>query len=568
MPQLVRYVVDSVIGGEVSGIPLIGSVVALLGGPDYLRGRLYLVGLVLLGVAITGGVCQFVYRRSLAKGAEGMIRRLRANAFSHIQRLPFSWHLGIQTGDIIQRCTSDVDVVRNFAANQLLEMVHTILLVVVAYTLLFPMNFVMAMSSIVFLPLIFFYSFFYLSRIAARFKAADEAEGQLLSIAQENFTGVRVVRAFGRERHEVERFDSQNRHYTGLWIRLGDTLSVFWGLGDLIAGLQMVVICAVGVHQAMHGGITVGGFMVFLTYNAMTIWPVRGLGRILSEASKARVSLTRIGEILNAEPESDPENAVCSLVSGSVGFNGVNFSYGDRQVLRDVSFTVESGTTLGIIGETGSGKSTIAALLCRLYDLKDGEGEITVGGVNVNDYSRRSLRRGIGVVMQEPFLYSRSLRENIAAFSDEYSLDEIREAAAIACVDDDIMGFQNQYDTIVGERGVTLSGGQKQRVAIARAILPGPPVIIFDDSLSAVDTETDTKIREELSRRTAGTTAIIIAHRVTSISRADKVIVMGEGEIIEMGAPADLMQKENGVYRRIHDMQESIAEGDEELVRA
>ena len=274
-----------------------------------------------------------------------------------------------------------------------------------------------------------------------------------------------------------------------------------------------------------------------------------------------KVALGRICEILDAKPETEPENALEIPVDGDIEFKNVSFSYGERQVLRDISFSVEKGTTLGILGETGSGKSTIANLLCRLYDLTDGEGEITVGGVNINDYNRHSLRRGVGIVMQEPFLFSRTIRENIAALSPDYSLEDVRAAAATACVDDDVMSFEHGYDTIVGERGVTLSGGQKQRVAIARAILREPPVIIFDDSLSAVDTETDTKIRAALSRRRAGVATIIISHRVTSLSRADKIIVMENGCILEMGTPEELMKKENGVYRRIHDMQESL--GDE-----
>ena len=562
LPQIIRYVVDEIIGSVgTTNIPLIGPVIAWMGGADYLRVNLFLVGILVVAVALVGGLCQFISRRSLAIGAEGMIRRLRMKLFDHIQRLPFEWHIGVKTGDIIQRSTSDVDVVRNFAASQMIEMVNTILLVTFAYVLLFPINFVMSIASLVFLPIAFFHSFLFLSRISSRFLKADEAEGELMAIAQENFTGVRVVRAFGRERFEVDRFERQNYYFANLWMRLGETLSTFWGLGDLVAGLQMIVICAVGVHQAAAGNITVGGFIVFLTYNSMIIWPVRGLGRILSEAGMTKVSLGRIADILDAKPEIEPENALQIPVDGDIEFDNVSFSHGERQVLHNVSFKVEKGTTLGIIGETGSGKSTIANLLCRLYDLKEGEGEIRIGGVNINDYDRRALRRGIGIVMQEPFLFSRTIGENIAALSGDYTLEDIRKAADTACVDDDVMDFEHGYDTVVGERGVTLSGGQKQRVAIARAILREPPVVIFDDSLSAVDTETDTKIRAALSRRRAGVATIIIAHRVTSISSADKIIVMENGCILEMGAPSELMAKENGIYRRIHDMQESL--GDE-----
>jgi ATP-binding cassette subfamily B protein len=562
LPQLVRFVVDNVVGGgDAAEIPLMRLLTNKLGGAEALRGNLLLAGVLVLLIALVGGICQYIYRKCLAMGSEGMMKRLRDKLYNHIQFLPYEWHVRIQTGDIIQRCTSDAEVVRNFVANQLLEMIRTIILVLFAYVLLFPMNFTMAMASFAFLPVIFLYSFIFLSLTAKRFLAADEAEGQLLSVAQENLTGVRVVRAFGREKYEVDRFDKQNRNFAELWMRLGKLLSTYWGLGDLIAGLQMVTICVVGVLQALEGNISVGGFMVFLSYNSMTIWPVRGLGRILSEASKTKVSLGRLGEILSAEQEADADSAREAPVDGDIAFENVTFSYGEKEVLRGVSFTARRGKTLGILGATGSGKTTVAHLLCRLYDLDPakGEGEIKIGGVNINQYRRRWLRRNVGIVMQEPFLYSRTIRENIAALSPAHVIEDIREAAQIACVDDAVTEFELGYDTIIGERGVTLSGGQKQRVAIARTILSKPPVMIFDDSLSAVDTETDAKIREALSRRTENVTTIIIAHRITSLSRADQVIVMDEGKILEMGSPAELMAL-NGVYRRIHDMQESVEE--------
>lgn len=559
LPQLIRFVVDNVVGGEALSAdnPALPLIAALLGGADHLREDLLVVGVLVVAVAALGGVCNFIYHRSLTMGAEGLIRRLRDRLYDHIQHLPYRWHVKIMTGDIIQRCTSDVDVVRNFLTSQLLEMIRTIVLVVFAYALLFPMNLPMALASIVFLPVVFFYSFIFLQRVSDRFQAADEAEGLLLSIAQENFSGVRVVRAFGRERYEVDRFDKQNHHFANLWMRLGVLLSSYWGLGDLITGMQMVTICVVGAFQAASGNITVGGFMVFLLYNNMTIWPVRGLGRILSEASKTGVSLGRLQEILQAEPETDPPGALEAPVEGDIVFDHVSFTYGDAPVLEDISFTVEKGTTLGILGTTGSGKTTVAHLLCRLYDLEDGQGRITIGGVDIRDYRRGWLRKNVGIVLQEPFLYSRTIQDNVAALSPHHGIDEIREAARISCVDDAIAEFTHGYDTIVGERGVTLSGGQKQRVAIARTILGAPPVMIFDDSLSAVDTETDARIRRSLAERTAGVTTMIIAHRITSLSGADKVIVMEAGRILEMGSPAELLER-GGVYRRIHDMQEGM----------
>jgi ATP-binding cassette subfamily B protein len=569
LPQTVRFVVDCVIGGKSSSAPVISWLADVSGGvlgAERMRGNPAWAGVLVVGVAALGGVLSFVHHQCLAMSSEGLTRRLRERVYSHIQRLPYEWHVSIQTGDIVQRCTSDVEVVRGFMATQLTEIVRALALVVFAYSILFPMNFQMALASFVFLPVIFIYSFAFLKSAAARFLAADEAEGQLLAMAQENFTGVRVVRAFGRERYEVERFDAQNRRYSNLWMRLGDVLSLYWGVGDLFTGLQMLALCAVGAMQAARGGVTVGEFIVFLTYNSMIIWPVRGLGRVLSEASKTSVSLGRLREILDAPPETDPEDALESPLRGDIEFEDVSFAYGDAPVLRDVSFRVREGTTLGILGSTGSGKTTVAHLICRLYDLAPGSGAIRIGGVDVRRFKREHLRRNIGIVLQEPFLYSRTIRENVASLSARYGLEKIKAAAAISQVDDAIESFALGYDTIVGERGVTLSGGQKQRVAIARAILREPPIMIFDDSLSAVDTETDARIRSALAGRKARggvVTTIVISHRITSLSGADEIMVMDDGRLVEMGSPEELLARD-GVYRRIHDMQRGLGDGDGE----
>lgn len=559
-PQIVRFVVDCVVGGlPVTQGGLVSWLVEQAGGIEYLRSHLLLTGVAALIVAGFGGLCSFFRSRWIAMSSEGIIRRFRDALYSHIQRMPYEWHVKIQTGDIIQRCTSDIDVVRNFIANQLVEMVRTILLVFFAYYILFPMNFTMAMASFVFLPVMLAYSFVFLFKISNRFLVADEAEGQLLSVAQENLTGVRVVRAFGRERYEVDRFQKQNEHFSQLWVKLGNLLSMYWGSSDMLTACQMLAICGLGVYQSIAGNLTVGEFIVFLSYNSMTIWPVRGLGRILSEASKTGVSMARLCEVLNTPAEADAPCAAEQTVDGDIVYENVSFCYENQPVLKNVSFTIDKGKTLGILGGTGSGKTTVAHLLCRLYDIEDGNGKITIGGRDIKSFKRGWLRKNIGVVLQEPFLFSRTIGENIASLSPGYGIEDIRRAAEISCVDESITQFASGYDTIVGERGVTLSGGQKQRVAIARAILNNPPVMIFDDSLSAVDTETDAKIRAALSGRTSDTTTIIISHRITSISKADKIIVLDKGRVAEQGTHAELVAL-GGIYARVYDLQSSVEE--------
>jgi ATP-binding cassette subfamily B protein len=563
LPQIIRFLVDSVNGVSESEMPAVAKLVRLAGIDSRfydLRGGLARAGLLVVSVAFVGGIFNFTYRRALSAGAEGLVKRLRDRIYSHIQQLPFEWHTTVQTGDIVQRCTSDVDIVRNFASNQIIEIGRAVILVVFAYGILFPMNFTMAAASFAFIPVVFLYSLTFLKKASVHFLAADEAEGQLLAIAQENFSGVRVVRAFGRERYEADRFAAQNAHFAELWMKLGGMLSTYWGLGDLITGIQMLVICVAGAYQAVSGGITVGEFMVFLTYNSMIIWPVRGLGRVLSEAGKTLVSLERIGEILDAPAETDPGDALDGPISGDIEFNNVSFSYGETPVLKDVSFTVKEGTTLGILGDTGSGKTTVAYLLCRLYDPGEGGGVIRIGGIDIRRYKRSCLRGNVGIVLQEPFLYSRTIAENVAGLSKYFHRDHIKEAARISQVDAEIERFANSYDTVVGERGVTLSGGQKQRVAIARAVLKNTPIMIFDDSLSSVDTETDAHIRAALRERVRGVTTIIISHRITTLSGADLIVVMEDGKVAETGTPAELSERES-IYRRVRDLQ--LASGDD-----
>jgi ATP-binding cassette subfamily B protein len=574
LPQVVRFVVDDVIGGTHETYePLWASLLESLGlGVSALRETRALIVVLVFCIAVMGGIFNFTYHKSLAKASEGLVKRLRDGLYSHIQNLPYEWHIGIQTGDIIQRCTSDVEIVRNFVSNQVVEVVRTVTLIVFAYSILFQMNLTLALASCIFLPIILFNSYFFLRKAAVNFLAADEAEGQLLSIAQENFTGIRVVRAFGRERYEIDRFDRQNRHFAELWMKLGMMLSTYWGLSDALTGLQMIVTCAAGVLEAVKGGITIGEFIVFLSYNSMIIWPVRALGRVLSEAGKTWVSLERLQEIFDTPQEYDaPDSVLETPIDGDIEFDHVDFSYGnaansDTQgvsmpVLQDVSFTVKRGTTLGILGATGSGKTTIAHLLCRLYDLGD-TGAIYIGGVDIRRYKRRWLRENVGIVLQEPFLFSRTIRENIASLSPGYSMEQIRAAAATAQVDEAIEQFEDGYDTLVGERGVTLSGGQKQRVAIARTILKETPILIFDDSLSAVDTETDAKINAALRQVTRNVTTLIISHRIASVLQADKIVVMEYGRVVEYGSPSELLLR-GGIFKRLHDMQSSLEEIDE-----
>ena len=539
IPRIFSFTIDFVLGVD---------------GIGFFKEHLWVLAFGVIAIALLNGVSVFFYRTYTAKAGETFAKNMRDLLFSHVQRLPMKWHSKNQTGDIIQRCTADVEVIRNFVVTQVLEVFRTVFLVVISLTMMFSMNFRLTLTALVFIPVIVAYSGVFFHLISRNFTAADEAEGELSTVVQENATGVRVIRAFGREKFEIDQFDQKNHIYANLWIRLGTLSGLYWGIGDLITGFQIICIIVLGAVQAVSGEITAGEFVAFASYNTTLAWPVRGLGRILSEMSKAGVSFDRVNYILaSAEEEMSEEGQVPDSLD--IAFHGVTFAYENGQnVLEDICFHIEEGTTCGILGGTGSGKSSLIHLLDRLYELEEGQGEITIGGIRIQDIPKKWLREHIGMVLQEPFLFSRTIRENIAAAHPSASMEEIREAAKIACVDDAIMSFPDGYHTIVGERGVTLSGGQRQRIAIARMLLTKSPIMIFDDSLSAVDTETDAKIRHALKERMEHATVILISHRITTLMEADKIIVLNHGRIEEIASHGELIQHD-GIYRKIYDIQ-------------
>lgn len=541
-PQIFRFTIDSVLDGDKY---------------PYLSEHLWVIAGVLVGVAMLSGVSMFFSRFFTARAGENFAENMRNALYAHVQRLPSAWHDKNQTGDIIQRCTSDVEVIRNFVVTQLLEVFRTVFLIGVSFAMMWSMNRKLSGIVLLFVPVIVVYSAVFYRLIARRFTDADEAEGELSTVVQENATGVRVVRAFGREQYEMERFRKKNDAFAKLWIRLGTLSGLYWGMGDLITGLQVITVIVAGALEAVNGNISVGEFIAFASYNTALVWPVRGLGRILSDMSKAGVSFERVDHIIKAEEEAYGRKEEAPLSDFDISFSHVSFAYEEGQkVLSDVSFHIPQGKIFGILGGTGSGKSTVTQLLARFYELKEGEGSISLGGQDIREIPLEILRRNVAMVLQEPFLYSRTIKENIAASNPDATFEEIRNAAKIACVDDAIMSFPDGYDTLVGERGVTLSGGQRQRVAIARMLLQKAPVLIFDDSLSAVDAETDSLIRKALSVHMKDSTVILISHRITTLMAADEIMVLKQGRAEEMGTHSELIAK-NGIYRKIYEIQMS-----------
>ena len=556
IPQIIRVSVDSLIGNAPVKVAAAKPIVAALGGVDRLRRDLWIPAALMAGFGLLSAIMRYCVNLYSSKAGETLVKTSRDLLYHHIQHLPWKWHMENPTGDIIQRCTSDVERIKTFFEEQFVPVFRMIAMIVFALVCMALMNWKLALVPAVMFPIIIVYSLLFHNSIRERFTACDESEGVLSTIAQENLTGVRVVRAFGREEYERERFEKQNEDYTSLWVRLCRTLSDFWAVGDATACIQTMLVVVLGSLLCVRGEMTEGEFVSFAIYNTMSISPVRRLGRVISEMSKMGVSVSRISEVLDAPCEQDKPDAEPAPMDGDIVFDHVTFRYETGpDVLSDVSFTIPAGTSFGVLGGTGSGKSSLILMLCRLY--APSEGRVTIGGQDIADMPAAWVRDHVGVVLQEPFLFSRTIEENIGICGADH--ETVKKAAQTACIADDIEQFADGYQTMVGERGVTLSGGQKQRVAIARMLTKKTPVIIFDDSLSAVDTQTDERIRAALDRDLTGATSIIISHRITTLMDCDNILVLERGKVLQLGTPQALLQQD-GLFRQIYDMQMSIGE--------
>lgn len=564
-PLLLSEIVDSILGSEPFTMPdFLMNPINALGGRDFLRQNLWIPALALILMNIVNGVFTFIKGRSSAIASENIARKLRNDLYRHLQHLPFAYHVKAQAGELIQRCTSDVDTIRRFLAVQVMEVVNTVLMVVIAMSILLPRSVPITLYSLILVPPLFCFATWFFKMVHKSFEVADEADGVLNAVLQENLSGVRVVRAFGQQEREVEKFDRVNNDLRKKNLRLNELLAIYWGGGDAISMTQTLLTLVVCIIYACNGWITVGTLIVFTSTLGMLLFPIRQLGRTLSDAGKAMVSMKRVQAILHEEAEPDEPNALKPDLHGDIVFEHVSFAYPDDNVpvLRDVSFTIPAGKTAAVLGGTGSGKSTMMYLLQRLYTPTSGK--ITIGGVDIQQIDRKYLRAHVGLILQEPFLYSKSIRENVGITAPEQEAERIEHAADIASASGFIAKADKGWETVVGERGVTLSGGQKQRIAIARTLLKDNNILIFDDSLSAVDTETDAQIRAALRHEQKDVTTLIISHRVTTLSQADLILVLENGQITQQGTHAELCSQP-GLYQRINSIQNAL---EEELTQA
>ncbi len=558
-PIILAETMDHYLLGEASRMPgFVNAWISSMGGREFMAGHLWIAGLALVGLNLLNGVFGFIKGRSQAVAGENVSLTLRERLYSHIQRLPYAYHVKAETGDLVQRCTSDVETVRRFLAAQMMQVVNALLMIAIALSYMFSVNVKITLISMIMIPGLFLFAWLFFRWVIKNFRLSDEAEGKMSAVLQENLTGVRVVRAFGQQEYEVEKFDRASADFRKKTFKLCNLLAVYWATSDAMSMLQSMMTLLACVYFAIRGEITVGGLIIFTSYIWKLLYPIRQLGRILSDAGKSKVALDRIQEILGVPEEPEEPNALKPSLKGDIVFDHVTFGYeGGKDVLRDMSFTVPAGKTVAILGATGSGKSTVAHLIQRLFEVK--EGEIRIGGTPIDQIDRYYLRSRVGLVLQEPFLYSKTLKENVAIARRNASDQEIDRAVTDAAAKAFILDSDKGFDTLVGERGVTLSGGQKQRIAIARTLMKENDILIFDDSLSAVDTETDAQIRAALKKRSRDTTTIIISHRVVTLSQADLILVMEDGRITEQGTHEELIHS-GGLYSRIFSIQSALEE--------
>ncbi|HVT81969.1 MAG TPA: ABC transporter ATP-binding protein [Phycisphaerae bacterium] len=525
-----------------------------------LSAALAVAGAITVAVVALGGALLYLKGRWAARATESIMRSLRGRLFEHLQHVTMAWHDKSQTGDVVQRCTSDVDTVRAFYSSEVIDIAQGILRILIVVPILLLLDWKMGLVAVCLMPLIVGFAFFFFKKVQGVFKKSDEAEGAMTATLQENLTGIRVVRAFARQEFEIDRFRGKNDANRAANWRLYKVLAVYWASSDFLCFTQSSLVILVGGWRVFNGTMTVGTLVAFISYGQMFIWPLREVGRVLTEVGKSLVAIGRIEEILTVPRESVPAGmAAVREARGEIEVKDLEFSYDAKTpVLRGVNLKIPAGATVAILGPSGSGKTTLVNLLLRMYEYE--KGSITLDGMEISAMDRKAARAQFGAVLQEPFLFSKTIAENMRLGRHTASDEEMFAAAQVAAIHESVEGFEKRYETLVGERGVTLSGGQRQRTAIARALLRDAPILILDDALSAVDTHTEVSILDALKRARADgrkRTTIVIAHRLSTLMHADQIAVMEQGRVVQLGTHAELIARP-GLYQRLWQIQSAL----------
>lgn len=546
VPQFGSYALDSILSDKPSVLPSLFDEYIQRG--DNAINKTFILIIIMMIFQTVRALVMFLSRVVYAKASENTTITIRNKLYRHLQKLPYSFYKQRNAGDIIQRCTTDMDTIRTFLGDEVHQLVWILSMIIATVVQMVMIDPVFALISLCIFPFILLISVLYFKKTYVIFNDIDEKEGEMIDVIKENVMGVQVVKAFGSQKFEFEKYNEKSgKYYDSLKI-LFSVLSKLYGATTFLTSFQVFIIMVVGVIFVNNGQTTVGTLVLFLSYTKLLSYPINILARLITRLGKNFVAVDRINEILESEVES--VEGGYDLINGNISFKNVSFAYPDSNinVLKDVSFDINVGEKVGIVGRTGSGKSTISYLLARLFEPTTGN--IYINEVNISNINKNHLRNNIGIVVQEPYLFSRDITENINIKGNNFDMDNIIFYAKVANIHDDIAGFEQGYDTEVGERGTTLSGGQKQRIAIARMLINDYKVLVFDDSLSAVDNETDMSIRQALSN-IENVTTITITHRVTSILDYDKVIVLDDGEIVEYGT-VEKLKNSDGYFAKIY----------------
>ena len=549
------------IGTQLNNISQLGNDVNILteffvnmfGGISFLSSNLWMFAILIVTFALLSGLTIIARLISRSSFMNKMSKNLQLLLFSHIEKLPYSKIKGMKNGDIIQTCTRDEDIVRRFAGPDISMIVYAFYIVALSFIFLAITNWFIALISVCILPLMFIYSFFVIKEVRRRYRLTDDSEGNMTDKIEENLSSVRLVKAFNNESYEIKSFETYIKDFRNKYLNWRKLSAFFFSSSDIFVFSQIALTTIFGFILCYNGQISVGTLFVSFTFVNLMVWPVRDVATVLSNLARANASLDRINLILD-EPLEDIESGLTPEIKGNIVFKNVSFHFCDsnQETIDKVSFKVKAGETVAIMGKTGSGKSTLAYLLTRLYDYT--AGSITIDGVELKDIQKKYLRKNISIVLQDPFLFSKTIGDNIKIARQNAEEKDVINATSISQIHANILQFPNGYNTPVGERGTTLSGGQKQRVAIARTLLLNAPVFIFDDSLSALDTETDYNIRKALKEKSKNSTTFIITHRIATAKDADLILVLDNGKISEMGKHEDLIKQE-GLYKRIYEIQ-------------
>ena len=558
VPQFVKYVFDCVLLPNPNAeITLPNFLTEFFDSFEKLESVL-VVGITLVIFQLVRGGLMFL--NGVLKGiySERIAYDIRTKLYNHIQNLSFTYHNTVDTGDLIQRCTSDIDTIKNFISAQLPEILYIFASFISGAIQMAAINTNIMIITLCVIPITVTGGFLYFRYVSKKFDEVEEYESDMTVALQENVNGVRVVKAFAKEKYEIEKFAKKSKVFKDESFKLNRAMAFYWGFSDGITTLQYAITIGYCIYLA-RTGLSTGGIIACMSYISMLVYPIRSLGRIIGDFGKSSVAAKRIDEILLTKDEYQNDGKEITPITGNISFENVSFKFDDtdKHLLTDVSFEIKSGETVAVVGKTGSGKSTIANILVRMLDYD--QGSIKLDGVELKELSKKYVRENVGIILQDPFLYAKTVYENIGIASPSSSNEDIYKAAKTAAIHKDIQGFDKGYDTLVGEKGVTLSGGQKQRIAIARMLVLNKPIIIFDDSLSALDTKTDLQIRNALKLRNDKMTSIIITHRITTAKEADKIIVLEEGKVSAIGTHEELSKKE-GLYKSLWDIQGALEE--------